>query len=412
MNNQQNKGNLVPLQGLKVLLFFLLIISYLSAEIKPRKVESIPFEVVGSYIVITTKINDSSPLKLILDTGIRNTMITELQPDDHISLNYSDVKDLMGLGAGKDLEAFSSNYNTLKIGKIKLPNKTVYVLQNNIFNLSKHSGSKINGLIGVDFFLDHTIEINYSTKRINFYEQTPFDPKGYSFLPITIEGQKLFVDLSVLEADSTRKNVKMLIDTGAELNAWFQTITNNSVKLPSKWVQGTIGEGLNGIITGKFAHIPEISFGDYKLKTPIVSFPDSSTIKGIITDVKRDGTIGSQLLNRFNIFIDFTQKKFYFKPNENFKRRFTYNIAGIEIIQITPSFPIIEVMAVWENSPAEKAGVLPGDGISEINGNSVFSMSLGEVRKVFETPSNMPLKISLKRNEKDIYVSIDMKEKI
>lgn len=231
-------------------------------------------------------------------------------------------------------------------------------------------------------------------------------------MPITIEGQKLFVDLSVLEADSTRKNVKMLIDTGAELNAWFQTITNNSVKLPSKWVQGTIGEGLNGIITGKFAHIPEISFGDYKLKTPIVSFPDSSTIKGIITDVKRDGTIGSQLLNRFNIFIDFTQKKFYFKPNENFKRRFTYNIAGIEIIQITPSFPIIEVMAVWENSPAEKAGVLPGDGISEINGNSVFSMSLGEVRKVFETPSNMPLKISLKRNEKDIYVSIDMKEKI
>lgn len=413
MKNRQNKSNLVLFKGLGVLFVFIFIIPNLSAEIKPRKMESIPFEMVGSYVVITVRINDSSPLKLILDSGIRNTMITELQQDDHITLNYSDVKDLIGLGNGKNLEAFSSDYNTLKIGKIKLFNKTVYVLQNNIFNLSKHTGTKINGLIGVDFFLDYNIEINYSTKRIKFYEPTMFNtPKGYGVLPLTVEGQKLFIELSVLDADSTRKNVKMLLDTGAELNAWFQTFTKNSVKLPSKWIQGTIGEGLNGIITGKYAHIPEIWFGDYKLKNPIVSFPDSATIKGIITDFRRDGTIGSQLLNRFNIYINFNQKKFYFKPNENFKRRFTYNIAGIEIIQITPSFPLIEVLAVWKNSPAEKAGVLQGDRISEINGNIAFSMSLGEIKKFFETPSNIPLKISLKRDDKDVFVSIDMKEKI
>jgi hypothetical protein len=382
------------------------------ANAKSKKIESIPFEMVGSYVVINVKINDSSPLNLILDSGIRNTIITELEPSDKISLNFSDVKDMMGLGGGGILEAYTSNFNLLKIGKLKLQNKTVYVLKNDVFNLSKHSGTKINGLIGVDFFQDHVIEIDYSSKHIRFYESTNFEaPKGYGMLPISIESQKMFVELSVVESDSTRKQVKMLMDTGAELNAWFQTTSKESVRVPPRWVQGTIGEGLNGIITGKYSHIPQICFGNFCLKNAIVSFPDSATITGIVTNSKRDGTVGSQLLSRFNLFIDYKQKKFYFKPNSNFKKPYTYNVAGIEIIQYSPVIPVIEVMDVWANSPAAHAGVQRDDQIIDINGTSAFQMSIGEIRKIFETPSNHPLNLTLKRGKEEITVRIDMTDK-
>ena len=398
-----------PFRVLWVILFIFFFID-ISAQHKPRKIESIPFNLVGSYVVINVRINDSSPLNLILDSGIRNTIITELQSGDRITINYSDVKDLMGLGGGNHLEAYSSNYNTLKIGKLKMSNKTVYVLQDNIFNLSKHTGTKINGLIGVDFFQDYTIEIDYSHKRIRFFEPSPFDvPKGYGVLPITMESQKFFVELSVLEADSSRKKVKMLIDTGAELNAWFQTSTKESVHLPKKWIRGIIGEGLNGTIRGKYGHIPEICFGEFCLKNPIVSFPDSASINAIIANSKRDGTIGSQLLSRFNLFIDTNQKKLYFKPNENFKNRYSYNVAGIEIIQLIPFIPVTEVMNVWEGSPAALSGVLPGDKLYEINGERAFTMSINEIRKIFETPSKRPLKLTLMRDGKEISVTIDMK---
>lgn len=391
----------------------LLLFIDISAVNKLKKVGSIPFEMVGCYVVINVRINDSSPLNLILDSGIRNTIITELQPGDRISLNYSDVKDLMGLGGGKHLEAYTSNYNTLKVGRLKFDYKTVYVISENVFNLSKHTGTKINGLIGVDFFQDYIIEINYTSKRIRFYESTSFDtPKGYGVLPFSIESQKMFVELSVLEADKNRKQVKMLIDTGAELNAWFKTFTKESVHLPAKWVQGTIGEGLNGVITGKYGHIPEICFGDFCLKNPIVSFPDSATISEIVANSNRDGTVGSQLLSRFNLFFDYAQKKLYFKPNENFKNPYSYNVAGIEITQIIPSVTLTEVMTVWENSPAAKAGVLPGDQVIEVNGKSAFTMSLNEIRKIFETPSSTPLSLTLKRDQDEITVKIDMKDKI
>jgi len=398
----------------KVVIIFLFFVYLLGiqANAKPKKIESIPFEMVGSYVVITVKINDSSPLNLILDSGIRNTIITELEPADKISLNYSDVKDMMGLGGGTHLEAFTSNFNTLKVGKLKLENKTVYVLQEDVFNLSKHSGTKINGLIGVDFFQDHVVEIDYSSKHIRFYDSKNFEtPKGYSMLPIMIESQKMFVELTVLQTDSTRKQVKMLMDTGAELNAWFQTSTKESVHIPPKWVQGTIGEGLNGIITGKYSHIPQICFGNFCLKNAIVSFPDSATINGIVSNSKRDGTVGSQLLSRFNLYFDYKQKKFYFKPNSNFKGPFSYNVAGIEIIQYSPVIPVIEVMDVWANSPAAHAGVKKEDQLVEINGTRAFQMSIGEIRKIFETPSKRPLNLTLKRGKDEITVRIDMKDK-
>ena len=396
-----------------IIVFFMIFLVNLSATNKPKKIASIPFEIVGSYVIIKARINDSSTLNLILDSGIRNTIITELMTGDKISLNYSDVRELMGLGGGEHLEAYASNSNTLRIGKLKLDYKTVYVLKNDVFNLSKHTGTKINGLIGVDLFQNYTVEIDYTHKRIRFYDpKTMSLPKGYGMLPINIEAQKMFVELSVIQSDSTRKQVRMLIDTGAELNAWFQTYTKESVELPAKWVQGTIGEGFNGIITGKYGHISQICFGEFCLKNPIVSFPDSAAIKEIISVSKRDGTIGSQLLSRFNLYIDYPQKKIYFKPNENFNNRYAYNVAGIEIIQISPNINLVEVLDVWANSPAAIAGVQKGDQIFEINGSIAFDMTMGEIRKLFETPSKRPLRMTLMRNNKQFMVVIDMKDKI
>ena len=380
-------------------------------RIKP--VASIPFEMVGTYVVIKVRVNNSSPLNLILDSGIRNTLITELMPGDNITLNYSDVKELMGLGGGDHLEAYTSSYNTLNIGKIKLEPKTVFVLKQDVFNLSKHTGYKLNGLVGVDFFQDYVVEINYNTNRLKFYDSKTFiEPVGYEKLPINIEGKKMFINLLVQEQDSTKRKLNMLIDTGAELAAWFQTFKENSLKMPEKGIRATIGQGLNGEIVGKINRIQNICFGKYCIENAIVAFPDSSCINKIIEKSDRDGTVGSQLLSRFNCFIDYQNKQFYFKPNVNFDKTFGYNIAGIEVTQILPFIPQTEVWMVWENSPAEEAGVKVGDQIVEVNGEKAFNMTVNELKKLFETPAKKPLKIKVLRDNTELEMEMDMNPKI
>ncbi|MDO9152097.1 MAG: aspartyl protease family protein [Paludibacter sp.] len=383
------------------------------AQSKNKIVASIPFEMVGSYVVIVVRINQSTPLKMILDTGVRNTILTELHRNDNISLTYSELRDLQGLGKGTGLNAYICYGNTLKAGKIELPDRTVMVLQDDIFNLSRLAGTEINGLLGSDFFNDHIIQIDYTTRRIKFYEQGNFRvPRAYGVMPMFIEKQKMFIQLSVLETDSAKRNIKMLIDTGAQLNAWFQTLTNKAINIPEKSIHGRIGEGLNGEITGYFARVPQICIANFCVINPIVAFPDSVAIAGIVQNTDRDGTIGSQLLSRFNLIIDTYNKLFYFKPNYNFNKAFLYNIAGIEIVNILFYVPQIEVINVWKNSPAEKAGIKTGDLITEINAESVFNFTLSQVRGFFERSSKKPMKMKIQRDGKMIHVEVDMKAKI
>ena len=380
---------------------------------KSRPVASIPFERIGSYVVVRIKINNSTPLNFVLDTGVRNTIISELMPGDSVSLNYSNDAVVLGLGQGDTIKGYISKNNTLQAGRLKLLNKTVYVLEGNEFSLTSQTGYKINGLLGMDFLQDYVVEINYTDKRVRFFEQEKFEePKNYEKMPVTVVGKKMYLQLAVLETDSAHQNIKMLIDTGAELNAWFQTLTNKAVQIPEKSIRGFIGQGLNGDIVGIYARVQQICIGSYCLKNPVVTFPDSATISGIVTNSDRDGTIGSQILSRFNYFIDTKNKFIYFKPNGTFTNLFKYNIAGIEISQIIPFVPQTEVIKVWENSPAAQAGIQVGDQIMEINGTKTYQLTISEIKDFFMRPSKRPMSMFIKRNGEEFPVKIDMKSKI
>lgn len=399
----------------QLLMFFLLFSAVCSGTFARNKpVASIPFEMVGSYIVVKVHINQSTSLRFILDSGVRNTIVTELLPGDSLLLSYQNTRDLQGLGRGVSLNAYVSDDNTLKLSKkLQFKNKTIYVLKEDVFNLTCQTGSKINGLIGSDFFDDYIVELDYSSRRLRFYEPEKIVvPKGYGVMPMTIEKQKMYIHLSVLETDSARRSIKMLIDTGAELSAWFQTLTNKAITIPEKSIHGRIGEGLSGEVTGIFARVPQICIANFCVKDPIVAFPDSAAIAEIVRTSDRDGTIGSQLLKRFNLIIDTFDKKFYFKPNGDFNKPFVYNIAGIEIAQTLAFFPQIEVINVWKGSPAERAGIKVGDVIREINFEKVFSMTLSDVRGCFEKSSTRPMRIVIQRNAETIDFELDMKAKI
>lgn len=395
--------------------FFFIVILLLSAAslhaARPKYITSIPFDIVGSYVVITLRINESSPLKLILDSGIRNTIVTELTENDYINLNYSNVKELIGLGSRSDtLKAYSSNSNVLKAGKLRLGNKNVFVLKEDFFNLSRHTGTKINGLTGMDVLTDYVVEVNFSKQKLYFYDAQSFvAPEEYDSLPITTEGTKMFLDLTAMSTnDSIRKQVRMLIDTGAELTAWFQAYRANALKIPPKTIRGTIGEGFNGEVFGSFARLKGLALGKYELKQPVVAFPDSVCIAEVIGSSERDGTIGSQFLLRFNYIIDYPNKRFYFRPNNKFDLPFTYNIAGIEVVQILPGFSQTEVWKVWKNSPADKAGILPGDQILEINGKKSFELDIAEIKALFQSNSQRSLIIEVRRGAENIRKKLDM----
>jgi hypothetical protein len=371
---------------------------------------SVPFQIIGSYVVVRVSINGSSTLNLILDSGVRNTIITELSAEDSLTLNYSRKQELSGLGEGKTVMAFASVGNTLQAGKIRLTNQSILALEEDIFSLSKHVGTKINGLLGSDFFEDHIVKIDYDKKRITLYPNEGFiAPEKYVSTPIVMENHKMYIYIPVTDLDWKTKNALLLLDTGAELTAWFRSYGENPIKIPPKNIRGYIGQGLNGEIQGFMGRVHQINVGGHVLRNPVVSFPDSTSITDAIVGTKREGTIGSQILSRFNLIFDQRNKRLYLKPNGNFKKPFTYNIAGIDLIQDFTNFQLPEVIIVRKDSPAEKAGVQVGDRIFVINEESGFKTNINEMKKLFETSSRVPLRLTVLRGNKPVNLKIDMK---
>ncbi len=400
---------------MKRIFTYLLFSLFICSQAYPnnKKVTSVPFEMAGSYVVIKLTINNSTPLSMILDTGVKNTIINELMEGDDVPLNKTttDSTLIQGLGNNQGLRAYRSYKNDLKIGNLIFNNKVVLLLPENIFNFTNYTGKKINGILGSDILKDYVVEINYTKLRVYFYNSDTFVVPGkYSSIPATVVNNKMYVDALYTGADSVPRNVRMLVDTGAELGSW---LFNSSISsMPKKNVYGYIGEGLSGEIKGYYARSVQLCLGPHCITNPVVTFPDSAYTRGLEQETSRDGTLGNQTLKRFNCIIDFKTPAFYLKPNLMFKDKFRYNVAGIEILREMPHFYITRVYKVWKNSPADVMGVREGDLILEVNGMKAFQMNVSEIRDIFETSRRFPMHIVIQRGNDVIDLDLNMNSKI
>ncbi len=223
-----------------------------------------------------------------------------------------------------------------------------------------------------------------------------------------LDGTKMYVDVTVTDASSSKRTLHMLVDTGAELAAWFRTQGDDPIPLPSKRFSSFIGKGLNGNILGEFGKMADIQLADFSLENVLVAFPDSVSIAQTLVQSDRNGTIGAQLLKRFNLIVDQQNQALYIKPNKNFNAPFLYNLAGMEVTKEAFSFSLPEIYYVREGSAAQKAGIREGDLIYEINGESGFKIELQELKHHLETPTEKIWMVLL-RNGKIQKVSFPLK---
>jgi hypothetical protein len=378
-----------------------------------RPVASLPFELSGSYVVVNASINGSQPLSFIFDTGVRSTIITHLDGNEQLSLLPGREVPVRGLGAGLELTGIVSENNQLQLGKLQLKNRMVIVLDEDILQLSELNGRKINGLLGVDILQGHVVEVNYTRRRILFYDTANYHaPKRYHSRQLIVEDNKLYLPMTLFDSSFKIRRIKMFIDTGALLNAWFLTVNKSADDVSGSKIQARIGAGFGGEVYGYLARIPKMCLDEFCFEGPIVAFPDSAVVAEVIRRSDRDGTIGSELLSRFNLVFDLHRQTLHFRPNGFFKAPFVYNVSGIELMQAQPPLPEFVVTEIWRNSPAERAGVSVGDRLIAIDNNTVLSYKLGEIRTMFQKTSRRPLRLLLMRNGQRVEVELDMLDRL
>jgi hypothetical protein len=368
-------------------------------DTKSRSVK-VSFELINNLIIIPLQINNSENLHFIFDTGIRTTIITELPSSDSLTFSYNKVQILQGLGEGRNLEAYPSYGNTIRMEGITGFNQDIYVLGANDLNFSGRLGTRVNGIIGYDLIKDFVVEVNYQEHHLIFH------PKGsgptvrggsWFSLPLEIMDQKPYLTANIQFPNSYQLHARLLMDLGGGFALWLSPESDSGISIPEPRTRTYLGYGLNGEIGGYMAPVSGITLGPVRFEQPYVAFPDSNAVGKVVKDELRHGSIGAEILRRFNIVIDYEGQKVWFRPNSNYSDEFSFNRSGLELIAPLPGAKVYIVSRVEEGSRAAQAGIQEGDQLITINLRLASECTMNDLNTFLHGRFGKKLRLTLMR---------------
>ncbi len=373
---------------------------------------TIGFKSTSNLIIIPVRINDSDTLNFILDTGVKYPLITELPYVNKLNLNYLMPVKIQGLGDDYDLTAYRSGNNTIKIEGLTAWNQEVQMIIDENFQISHMLGLPVHGLIGFDMFKDYIVRIDYSAEKLTLYRPEHYkyrDRRRDIILPLSIEGDKPYVHTTIVTDDQQEVPVKLMVDTGASDALWLSEKSDSRISLPQNHIETFLGRGLSGNLYGAKGRIDGIWVGPLVLSKPIVAFPNSELIDQLITRNDRNGTLGAEILRRFNVTIDYRNSRMTLRPTSRVRENFNYNMSGMEVINPIPGVPVFTITDIRENSPAYLAGLRENDQILSLNNSNHQSLELNDINLLLQSRENRKIRITVLRNGEEYKTSFELK---
>jgi len=372
----------------------------------------IPIEIHNNLVIVPVILNNQLPLKFIVDTGVRTTILTEKIYSDILHLAYSKKFTISAPGGLNTVNAYIANNVTIDMPGVHGRGHAMLVLENDFLELRNSLGSEVHGILGYELFSRFVIKIDYEAKLMTLMLPQKFKPsRKYTRLPITVEDTKPYYVAELRINDTTSMSAKLMIDTGASHGLFLDTESSNKIIIPSKNISCTIGKGLGGLISGRLARIPSLRVGRYTINNMIASFPDPNSYFDTLRTghlVYRNGSIGGEVLSRFQVVFDFPREKIYLKPNHAFRKNSYYNMSGITVKAAGPNLRDFVVVEVREQSSAYRVGVKVGDHIFSINSNLTKEMDLSEINAYFNSRPGKIIEMKLIRGSELIEKEITL----
>lgn len=395
---------------------------------------AIPFQFINNLIFIPINVNGLE-LNFLLDTGVEETVLFGLEDEETSSFKNVEKIQLKGFGKEEFVDGLKSINNKLTCKDFIDFDHELYIVLDQNFNFSAQIGIPVNGIIGFKFFKNYIIETNYSDRKIFIYRENIKIRKKintkFSTSDFLLEKNKPYL-LTKINLNHQEIETKMLIDSGSGDALWLFENQKNHIKIPEINFEDYLGRGFSGELFGKRARIDKLSINKFEFQKPLTSFPDSLAISYSRLVQDREGSIGGEILKRFDVIYDYPNQKIHFKKNSNFNVPFNFNMSGIEIehdglqwiaesnefktMQSTKisfsesavkvndvkySFslkPLFKIASLRKNSPAEICGLKKGDLIMEINNNKVFNYNLQEINELLKSEEGKTITMTISRD--------------
>ncbi|PWT93108.1 MAG: hypothetical protein C5B55_05150 [Blastocatellia bacterium] len=366
----------------------------------------IPFVTSSNLILLQARVNDSSPLWFILDTGADSTVI-----DVQLAklLRLKSYRKMIGTGAAGTAEGVIYKSVNLRFSNVEALNRTVVALP--LDSLSPHLGVKISGVIGNDIIKETVVEVDYASQIINLY-----DPKAYRYsgtgtvIPITIDENLPFVRTRAAFEGQTIEG-KFELDSGSTGAVLFNTpfVQKHKLLTAVPETNQTRMGGVGGTELAYVGRIKRILLGSITIENPVARFSQGE--RGDNASDRYDGRIGGEIFRRFKSIFDYFRKRIILENNAPVTESYEVDMSGLELVGDGDDYSIVLVDDVEAGSVAAKAGIQGGDIITAIGDRPASAFTLDQVRQMFMKDGREYL-LTLRRGQNIVQAKLKLKRLI
>ena len=196
--------------------------------------------------------------------------------------------------------------------------------------------------------------------------------------------------------------MEIMVDTGASHAALLDMGATASVDLPEKRIVTRLGRGIAGEIPGYLSRLDQLSIGEFSFDQVLFSAPFEGAYNKVIKRGSQYGTIGGEILHRFNVTFDYRNEKMYLRKSSRYGEAFEHDMSGLTVNAKGEDLDTLEVGDVKEGSPADNVGIMEGDVILKINSKNLENSKLSDIYALLRKKAGKKIKCKILRDGEKI----------
>jgi hypothetical protein len=266
----------------------------------------------------------------------------------------------------------------------------------------------VHGILGGDWIRRHVVDVDYAAAILRIHRAEDFRPPAdATTVPIALVGGIPFVEMQVSLPNGKTVEGSFLVDSAGGLMAVhvFGEVAERRGLLEGLHTRRESGVGIGGVTGRVVARGEAVTLGGHRLSRPVVAFTDDAA--GLRANPEAVGLVGVEVLRRFRVILDYAGGRMLLQPNDRLAEPFVWDAAGLRLRAEPPDFAPPVVSGVLAGSPAEEAGIVPGDVLLRVGGRD--TSDLERVREALRQ-SGRSLSVELVRGGESLRVTLETRE--
>ena len=338
---------------------------------------SIPFQLIGSTVLLPVHIDQSDSLWFILDTGAEGGAV-HLPRAEQLGLRFEGESEARGAGGIVNSRQLAPL--DIELGSIRL--RSDHDAAFPLVGLAPRMGHVVDGIVGSELFRRYVVEIDYAARLLRLYEPSSFHYGGKGQrLDLTFTDSHPYVHARLDLADGREIEGRFVVDSGSSQGVILlpEFAQRESVAATVAKTVPVSGLGVGGEVASRIGRIAGLELGELRLRNPTTTLPPPGP--GQFATQGSAGNLGGAILKKFRCIFDYSRSQLILEPVTDLDEPIPFDASGLALIAAGAAFDSIMVTRVIPGSPAEEAGIRPGDGIEALDEVPVASVGILEVRE-------------------------------